>query len=81
MDMNPTISPVEKSLLDQILPMQHKHVFTKTLGDGQIEKVTRYNDLSGVWVYFFTNDEGGYELKLDGNEFLNEVEEIREFVN
>jgi hypothetical protein len=78
MDMNPQITVTEKTLLDQILPLQQMHIFTKTLGDGQIEMVTRHDDLKGVWVYFFTNDEGGYQMRLDGVEFLDEIDEVRE---
>lgn len=76
MDMNPTVTEVEKDLLDVIIPMQGKHIFTKTLGDGEIEMITRKNDLSGIWVYFHSNMDG--VLKIDGKEFLQEVKEVRE---
>lgn len=76
MDINPKVTNVEKELMDQVLPLQGKHIFTKNLGDGEIEMVTRKNDLSGIYVYFHSNLEG--TLKLDGNEFLEEVEEVKE---
>jgi hypothetical protein len=79
MDMNAPINPVELTLLDQLIPMQNKHIFTKNYGDGEIVILTRHNDLQGVWVYFYTNAEGGYEEKIDGAEFLREVEKIRPF--
>jgi hypothetical protein len=65
-------------LIGQILPLKRKHIFTKTLGDGHIEKVTLHNDLKGCWVFFFTNDDGGYQIRLDGKEFLEELDEVRD---
>jgi hypothetical protein len=73
--MNPAMTDVEKDLHSKIKPLQGKHIFTKNLGDGEINKVTRKNDLSGMWVYFHSNLEG--ELKLDATEFLSEVDDVR----
>lgn len=71
MDMNPKLMKAEKELLDKILPLQRKHIFTKTYGDGEISRVTRKDDLTGVYVYFHSNLHG--EIKLDGEEFLLEL--------
>lgn len=76
MDLNPEMTNVEKELMDKIMPMQGKHIFTKNYGDGEIEMFTRKNDLSGIYVYFHSNLDG--TVKLDGNEFLEEIEEVRE---
>lgn len=76
MDLNPKVSQVEGKLFSKILPLQGKHIFTKSLGDGEINRVTRKNDLSGVNVCFHSNAHG--EIKLDGVEFLEEVEDVRE---
>ena len=73
--MNPAMTDVEKDLHSKIKPLQGKHIFTKNLGDGEINKITRKNDLSGMWVYFHSNLEG--ELKLDATEFLSEVDDVR----
>lgn len=77
--MNPSVNLSEKELLDKVLPMQGKHIFTCSLGDGEINSVTRKNDLSGIYVYFHSNIEG--EIKLDGVEFLEEVIEVKEMTN
>jgi len=74
--MNPEITNVEKDLMEQVMPLQGKHIFTKNFGDGEINLITRKNDLSGIFVYFHSNLEG--EIKLDGVEFLEEVEEVRD---
>jgi hypothetical protein len=76
MDMNPKATEVEKSVMDKVLPLQGKHIFTKNFGDGEINMVTRKNDLSGIFVYFHSNLDG--EVKLDGEEFLEEIEEVKE---
>jgi len=76
MDMNPKVTDVEKELLEKIMPMQGKHIFTKNYGDGEIEMFTRKNDSSGIFVYFHSNLDG--TIKLDGVEFLKEIEEVRE---
>ena len=76
MDMNPEVTDVEKELMDQVLPLKGKHIFTKNFGDGEIEIVTRKNDLSGIYVYFASNLDG--TVKLDGQEFLDEIEEVKE---
>lgn len=76
--MNPTITNPEQTILDQVMPLQGKHIFTKNLGDGEINLITRKNDLSGICVYFHSNWHG--EMKLDGQEFLDEVEEVKEIV-
>lgn len=73
--MNPNVTSAEKSLLEQIMPMQGKHVFTSNLGDGEIDTITRKNDLSGVYVYFHSNLHG--QIKLDGEEFLSFVVEVK----
>ncbi|PLS19193.1 hypothetical protein CVD28_01940 [Bacillus sp. M6-12] len=74
--MNPAVTDGEKSIMDKVLPLQGKHIFTKNLGDGEINMVTRKNDLSGIYVYFHSNLDG--EIKLDGEEFLEEIEEVKE---
>lgn len=71
MDMNPRLTDPENDLLAKILPLQGKHLFTKTLGDGEIVKVTRKDDFTGAYVYYHSNLHE--ELKLDGNEFLDEL--------
>lgn len=71
MDMNPNLKKTEKELLDKILPLQRKHIFAKTYGDGEISRVTRKDDLTGVYVYFHSNLHG--VIKLDGEEFLLEI--------
>ncbi|MFF2834274.1 hypothetical protein ACFVSK_21120 [Cellulosimicrobium cellulans] len=71
MDMNPKLKKAEKELLDKILPLQRKHIFTKTYGDGEISHVTRKDDLTGMYVYFHSNLHG--VIKLDGEEFLLEI--------
>lgn len=76
MDMNPKVTEVEKELMDKIMPLQGKHIFTKNYGDGEIEMVTRKNDLSGIFVYFHSNMDG--TVKIDGKEFWEEVEEVKE---
>lgn len=74
--MNPKVTNTEKEVMEQVLPLQGKHIFTKNFGDGEIEMVTRKNDLSGIWVYFHSNLDG--EVKLDGREFLDEIEECKD---
>ena len=69
--MNPIVTSTEKELMEKVLPMQGKHIFTTSFGDGEINMVTRKNDLSGIWVYFHSNLDG--EIKLDGDEFVEEV--------
>lgn len=76
MSFNPSMTPIENNLWDKITPLRGKHLFTKHYGDGEIETITRKNDLSGLFVYFHSNLEGS--IKLDGQEFLNEVEEVKE---
>lgn len=75
MDLNPKVTQVERNLFSRIIPLKGKHIFTKSLGDGEINMVTRKNDLSGVYVYFHSNAHG--EIKLDGVEFLEEVDDVR----
>lgn len=74
--MNPKVTDVEKDLMDKVFPLQGKHIFTKNFGDGEINLVTRKNDLSGIYVYFHSNAEG--EIKLDGQEFLEDIDEVKE---
>jgi len=74
MDMNPEITEQEKDILHKTMALQGKHILTKSFGDGEINMITRKNDLSGVYVYFHSNREG--EIKLDGEEFLNDIETL-----
>ncbi|MFF2532491.1 hypothetical protein ACFVS2_26850 [Brevibacillus sp. NPDC058079] len=76
MDMNPKVTDIEKGLLDQVLPLRGKHIFTKNYGDGEIDDVTRKNDLSGIIIYFHSNLEG--VILLDGEEFLSEVDDVKD---
>lgn len=76
--MNPKLNEAESDILEQLLPLQNKHIFTNSFGDGQIELITRKNDLSGAWVYFDSNEHG--TVKLDGKEFLNEITHIQEII-
>ncbi|GAB6989403.1 hypothetical protein [Paenibacillus pini] len=69
--MNPKLTNIEKDLLECILLLRKRHLFTKTLGDGQIQRVTRKDDLTGINVYFHSNLHG--EMKVDGEEFLKEL--------
>ncbi|MCB5337171.1 hypothetical protein JTE87_04175 [Bacillus amyloliquefaciens] len=48
MDFNPKMTDNESKLFNKIYRMQRKHIFTKNFGDGEISKVTRKNDLSGL---------------------------------
>jgi hypothetical protein len=79
MDMNPKVTDVEKELMDKVLSLQGKHIFTKNFGHGEIEMVTRKNDLTGIYVYFHSNLHG--TVKLDGVEFLEEMEEVRDITD
>lgn len=78
--MNPAPTKAEHEQWLLLNPLRGKWLIFKTLGDGEIVTITRKNDLSGYWVYFFTNDDGGYEDKMDAMEFLAEIEEVRETV-
>lgn len=71
MDMNPQLKKTEKELLGLILPLQRTHLLTKSYGDGEITRVTRKDDLTGVYVYFHSNLHG--VIKLDDEEFLLEI--------
>ena len=75
MDFNSKLSQGEEKLLSKILLLQGKHIFTKTLGHGEITRVTRKNDQSGVNVYFYSNIHEA--LKLDGEKFLEEIRNVQ----
>jgi hypothetical protein len=71
MDLNPKLTKTEQEILNEVLPLQNKHIFTKSIGDGEIIHITRKNDLSGIHIYFHSNLHG--QMKLDGIEFLEEI--------
>ncbi|KTF59777.1 MULTISPECIES: hypothetical protein [Bacillus amyloliquefaciens group] len=76
MDLNPKMTDTESKLFNKIYRMQRKHIFTKNFGDGEISKVTRKDDLSGLYVYFDSNIDG--QIKIDGLEFLEDVLEVKD---
>lgn len=65
-------------MLKKVMDLQGKHIFTKTFGDGEINTITKksFNEEDGVFVYFHSNREG--EIKLDGEEFLKDIEKVQE---
>lgn len=84
---NPQVGVTEESQFNRLKPLMKKHIFTKSYGDGQIESITRKNDLSGLWVYFYTNwDEVPFDrdkngcVKIDAEVFLSDIESIRELL-
>jgi len=65
-------------MLQKAMDLQGKHIFTKTFGDGEINTITKksYDEADGIFVYFHSNRDG--EIKLDGEEFLNDIERVQD---
>jgi len=65
----------KEGLFGKVSGLEGKHVFTKSFGDGEINMITKKNDLTGYYVYFHSNADG--EIKLDAEEFLADVDEVK----
>jgi hypothetical protein len=66
-------------LLAHLDKLRGKHLFTKTLGDGELELVVRKKDGSGIEVWFHSNGDG--QIILDAEEFYGEVVDVKEITS